>query len=143
MKRRDVALARARSELAARAADDVERREHLARIGRQRLAVAHRRDRLRRAPRRARARRPGLVELEIAGPAAAREQLGDDAIVDAGVLPQIERREVKAEHVDAAEHVAQVLLGDVREARRAQRCDRARARSRAVAARRRRSRARA
>ena len=109
-----VALARARPEIAASSPDHVECREQLARICGQAVAVAERRERLREDV--AEHATPALlVEIEIIRPAAAREQLGDDGIVDARVLADVERGEVKPEHVDPADRVAQILIGDLGE----------------------------
>ena len=44
-----------------------------------------------------------LVELEVFGPRhGGGEQFGDAALVNVGILPQIQRREMEAEQVDRA-----------------------------------------
>ncbi len=49
-----------------------------------------------------------LVEREIVGlDAGDREQFGDDALVDVGILAQVERRQMEAEGVDRADQPAQ------------------------------------
>ena len=53
----------------------------------------------------AREQRDALVLRQrrvVGGDAGAREQLGDDRLVHVGVLAQVERREVEAEHLDRA-----------------------------------------
>ena len=105
----DVALARPGTELAAGAPDHLERLEQLLSVGRDTVPVALRCDRTSEhfteegAP-------AGLVAIEIAGPSATREQLVGDAVMNVGVLAHVERGEVKAEHVSAAEGIAQLLI---------------------------------
>src|SRR5688500_1207678 len=61
-----------------------------------------------------------LVEREVTGAPAAREDFVDDAIVNGRVLAQIERGEVKAEHFGAPDRIVKILIRDHREARRSQ-----------------------
>ena len=58
-----------------------------------------------------------LVEREIfeAGIGGG-EQFGDGALVHVGVLPEVERREVEAEHVDGAAQRPQPAAGEDRAA---------------------------
>ena len=64
----------------------------------------------------------GLVERGVVGgDAGAREQLADDRLVHVAVLPQVERGEMEAEHVDGA---PQRIEAPRRERRRAVRRER-------------------
>ncbi len=115
----DVALARARAELAARPADDVERAQDLARLRPERLAIADRCERS--GEHLAQHGAPALlVELAVPGPASSLEQLGDHRVVDARVLAQVERREMEPEDVEPAQRIAELALRNQLEAGGAQ-----------------------
>src|SRR5262249_29302229 len=103
----DVALARLGTELASRAAHDLERRQELARLAREAGLSASGADvaaieegREPRLPR-------GLVEAGVARRASAREELVDGALVHGRVLAQIHAREVEAEDVGPSDRVSE------------------------------------